>query len=243
MTKRHKEIQSFKIRVYEELVMQERQTIIIIPQYKSLLKKKDVLVLKAIIASYHKGKMFDLVAHGDNIERVKDLEESCLYLIHNVFICWHKSGKKKMARIERYTGNITKLKNEQLSTYGQQFNWFSLEWHEKKITTNYQLDNIEFLNVAGYIMSDPVKQKNSELYRFWIKNQHNAKIMINYFSTEQPKKIKKHEIFIFTCLKPNVYTGRRTLTINGPWYKVPWKWKFDGDEINVSSKAYHKATG
>ena len=97
-----------------------------------------------------KGKICLILSPGDNIERVKDFGRILFILIH-IYLFAGIKVVRKMARIERYTGNITKLKNEQLSTYGQQFNWFSLEWHEKKITTNYQLDNIEFLNVASYI--------------------------------------------------------------------------------------------
>lgn len=231
--KRQKEDKSQKVAIYEDLMIDQRQSIIIIPQYNVPLRHKKLLLLKAIVASEHKGKILNIAAHGIYTTKIENLSKNQLYIIHDTLITWHTQSHKKIARIDKFTGIIEQLKEVELKKYGQELDWFTLEWDEKKVTTNYDEENIYHLDTAGFVDSKPILKRDG-LYNFWIKNQQNKKIEVNYWGKESPQ-IEQNHIYVFTCLTPKYYCGIKNLTINGPWYKVSWKWKFVEQTINASS--------
>ena len=131
------------------------------------------------------------------------------------------------------------MQQTELGKYGQKLDWFNLEFDENKVITDYNQDNIENLNVAGFIDTEPVLKREG-LYNFWIKNPKNVKILVNYWGLEAPN-VEQGKVFVFTNFKPNYYMGILSLTIQGPFYSVPWEWKFDGNEKNASSKIFDNA--
>ena len=238
--KRHKQNNSLKVKQYEDLLINERETILIVPQWRANLCHNKYCLLKAIISHHNAAKIFDIVAHDENTLKIRNLQQNRGYLIYNALINWHVAGRKKVAYVDEES-IINVLKSNNLKKYGQNARSFRRwRWDQNTICTNYTQKNIEFLSVAGFIMTVPVKKKEN-LYTFWMKNQKNTKVMMNYWGQNGDKKILQGKVYVFTCLKPNNYAGNRSLTISGPWYEVKWKWKFDGEEINVSSKSYHKA--
>lgn len=245
-SKRQKENTDRKVPIYKDLKLNQRQHIIVMPQYQSVLKHKKILVLKAIIATGNKPKIFDILAHDKNREKIQYLELDKLYIFHNILVIWHTNSKRKMARIDRFAGAIKMIKSTQLSIYGQNMNMFKLDFREDQVITNYLSENIQYLNAAGFIVSIPEQQKQYDeqkdsLYTFWMKNKENCKILVNYWGKEAPKNIEKGKVVVFTSLTPNNYIGIKSLTVNGPWYVVAWQWNFNGEEINISSKPYESA--
>lgn len=238
--KRHKQNNSLKVKQYEDLLINERETILIVPQWRANLCHNKYCLLKAIISHHNAAKIFDIVAHDENTLKIRNLQQNRGYLIYNALINWHIAGRKKVAYVDEES-IINVLKSNNLKKYGQNARSFRRwRWDQNTICTNYTQKNIEFLPVAGFIMTVPVKKKDN-LYTFWMKNQKNTKVMMNYWGQNGDKKILQGKVYVFTCLKPNNYAGNRSLTISGPWYEVKWKWKFDGEEINASRKSYHKA--
>ena len=237
--KRQREENLLKIPFHEDLKLNMRQNIIIKPQYESVLPNGSLLLLKGIIASKTKGKILDIIAPCENMEKFQNLNHNNFYLIHNVFITWRKHSKRKIGKVDRHTGIIKQLKEEELEKYGQKLNLFKLEFDESKIVTNYNEDNIQNFQVAGCIDSEPF-MKREGLYTFWIKNPNRLKILVNYWAKKAPP-IVVGKIFIFTSVRCNYYLGIKSLTINGPFYVVPWEWNFNGTERNASSKIVHNA--
>lgn len=234
--KRQKEETFSKVSMYENLKLNMRQSIIIKPQYESLLPGGRVLLLKGIIASNIKAKILHILVSSENLQQFQNLNQNQFYLIHNVLISWRAYSQRKIAKIDRLTGSMKQLKEGELEKYGQKLNWFQLEFDEDKIVTNYNQDNIENCQVAGCVDSEPV-MKLEGLYTFWIKNPNRLKILVNYWGKKSPQ-VQVGKIFVFPSVKRNYYLGKKCLTINGPFYAVPWKWKFNGEEKDASSKNF-----
>ena len=196
-----------------------------------------MLILKAIIATHNKGKIFDITADEHFRIKLQNLDQNSFYIINNVLVSWYPYSQRKCARFDKCSGSVRKISEAELPKYKQNKNWFVLEWDEKKISTNYDQGNKKSLHLAGFVDSEPVA-KQAGLYEFWIKNPRNVKILVKYWAESPPKKIEKGKIFVFTSLTSNDYLGIKSFTISGPWYHVPWKWNIDGDEKSCYNKSY-----
>ena len=196
-----------------------------------------MLILKAIIATHNKGKIFDITADEHFRIKLQNLDQNSFYIINNVLVCWYAYSQKKCARFDKCSGSVRKISEAELPKYKQNKNSFVLEWDEKKVSTNYDQGNKHLLHLAGFVDSEPIL-KQAGLYEFWIKNPRNVKILVKYWAEAPPKKIEKGKIFVFTSLKRKNYLGLKSLTITGPWYHVPWKWSFDKVETNSCNKSY-----
>lgn len=188
--------------------------------------------MKAIIANKEEGKLLDIMCLERDCQKIKDLAKDKFYIIYNVKIWWQCTSQRKVAQIDELVGEVKQLKVTDLDKYEQKLNWFTLKWNEKNVTTDYKNKNIQFLNVAGYVNSVPTMKKIG-LYTFWIKNTQNQKIMVNYWGKEAPE-IEPWKVYVFTCVIPKYHWGTYDLTINGPWYLVPWKWNFSEQRSDIA---------
>ena len=258
--KRRKQKIWHQVPIYEDLKIHQRQTIIIKPQFESLLPSKRVLVLKAIIANEKKGMIFDIHVFEDqkrrqSMKKFQNLDKDEFYIIYGVLVLWHPWLNKKIAHFDQKSGPVNHIKSWQLTTYGQKFSCFQLKWDKNKldsgeydlnaITTNYYERDIQRFNVAGFVDSKVTVKKFHEddskitqrVYMVFIKNKRNEAILLNYYGEEAPK-IEQGKIYIFTSVAANGYEDikkpqMKQLYINGPWYAVPWKWTFDEIETKI----------